>query len=442
MRSTTGGGLRCYKSSVPSRDLIEGLLRVRKRQLSLFEDLEGTQLLGEKEHHLEPPIWEMGHVAWFQEVFLLRKLDGLPPILPQGDSMYDSFHVSYKIRWDHDFPNKARTLEYASEVLQRCVERLEGRPPTDEETSLYTLVAAHEAMHTENLMAIRQKLGLPIRAAQARALAVDPDFEPHDVAVPGGVFQLGATPGEGFVLDNEMWGHDVELAPFRISATAVTNADYAHFLDAGGYETRSLWNKDDWNWRRRAEATGPLYWEKRDGVWHENRFGEWQALRPWHPVCHINLHEARAYCRFAERRLPTEAEWEMAASWDPLTKTKRRFPWGDTAPQAELVHMDLEAWGTTDVRAKELGDSALGCRQMIGNVWEWTSSKFAPYPGFEQGAYKDYSVPYFHKKPVLRGGAWATDPLLIRNTWRNFFIKHRCNVFAGLRTCAQDEGPA
>jgi iron(II)-dependent oxidoreductase len=126
----------------------------------------------------------------------------------------------------------------------------------------------------------------------------------------------------------------------------------------------------------------------------------------------------------------------MAASWDPEAQVKRHYPWGQTPPRAEQAHMDIAAGGTVDVRAKAAGDSPLGCRQMLGNVWEWTSSKFAPYPGFEQGAYEDYSVPYFHKKPVLRGGAWATDPLLIRNTWRNFFIKHRRNIFAGLRTCA------
>ncbi len=420
-----------------SADLITALQRVRKRQLSVFEDIEAPHLIGQQEHHLEPPIWEMGHVAWFQELFLLRKLDGREPILPAGDSIYDSFHVSYKLRWDHDFPDKARTLAYAREILDRCVSRLEGRPASSkEEVGLYTLVAAHEAMHTENLMAVRQNIGLPPELGEALEDPIDVDYQPHDISVPGGAFVLGAAADQGFVLDNEKWGHTVEVEPFKISSTVVTNADYAEFLDAGGYSTRSLWNKDDWNWRRRAEITAPLYWEKRAGVWHEKRFGNYQPCRPWHPVCHLNLHEARAYCRFAKRRLPTEAEWEMAASWDPADKRKRLYPWGDELPTAERVHMSLQSCGTTDVRAKSQGDSAVGCRQMLGNVWEWTATKFSAYPGFEQGAYEDYSVPYFDKKPVLRGGAWATDPLLIRNTWRNFFIKHRRNTFAGLRTCA------
>jgi iron(II)-dependent oxidoreductase len=383
----------------------------------------------------------MGHVAWFQEMFILRRLDGCEPILAKGDSMYDSFKVSYKIRWDHDFPDKAGTLAYAREVLDRCIDRLEGRSPSAEERSLYLLVAAHEMMHTENLMGVRQSLGYEpaheFASAELLAQDLDPSYQPRDIEVPGGTFTLGASRDQGFVLDNETWAHEVEVAPFQICSTAVSNAEFAEFLDAGGYQTRSLWNKDDWNWRRREGAEAPLYWKKIDDVWHERRFGSWAPLRPWHPVCHINLHEARAYCRFAGRRLPTEAEWEMAASWDPENGSKRLYPWGEELPSSATVHMDLPSGGTVDVRCKGAGDSAFGCRQMLGNVWEWTSSKLTPYPGFEQSAYENYSLPYFGKKPVLRGGAWSTDPLLIRNTWRNFFIKHRRNIFAGLRTCAE-----
>jgi len=246
---------------------------------------------------------------------------------------------------------------------------------------------------------------------------------------------LGASPTQGHVLDTEMWEHTVTLPPFRIANTPVCNQDFAEFLNAGGYRTRSLWNKDDWNWRRRQNIETPLYWKKLDGVWHEKHNGSWCPIRPWYPICNINLHEARAFCRFANRRLPSEAEWEMAASWNPQTKTKNIFPWGNSqAPFAQL-----QAGDTADVRAFPEGDSALGCRQMLGNVWEWTSDKLHPYPGYKPGPYADYSAPYLGKKPVLRGGSWATAPALIRNTWRNFFIKHRRNIFAGLRTCALEK---
>ena len=415
--------------------LAASLRDARARQLSIFEDLSEQEQLGTQEHHLEPPIWEMGHVAWFQELYLLRQMQGNAAILSQGDSVYDSFNVSYKKRWSHDFPSTEETLSYAQEVLDRCLARLSDTPLSDKSAIIYQLAIAHEQMHTENLMAVRRQM----HYGTSRSISnsdIDDGYLAFDVKLPGGEFQLGARRDRGFTLDNEQWAHPVQVAPFSISSTPVTNAEFAEFLDADAYKTRSLWTKDGWNWRRRSDIGGPLYWKKSDGQWLEHHYNEWQPIRPWHPVCHINLHEARAFCRFAGRRLPTEAEWEMAASFDPQTQEKRLFPWGDSPPDSSRVHMDLECRGTTDVRAKAAGDSALGCRQMVGNVWEWTSSKLVPYPGFEPGVYADYSQPYLGIKPVLRGGSWATHPGLIRNTWRNFFIKHRRNIFAGMRTCA------
>jgi iron(II)-dependent oxidoreductase len=176
------------------------------------------------------------------------------------------------------------------------------------------------------------------------------------------------------------------------------------------------------------------------GRWYESRFGETVALAPWHPVVHVNWYEAQAYCRWAHRRLPTEAEWEMAATFDPMTGRKRRFPWGDAPPAAEQASLDFRPGGVIDVRALPAGDSPVGCRQMIGNVWEWVDDTFAPYPGFECDPYKEYSQPYFGRKKVLRGGAWATRSRLIRSTWRNFYMRHRRNIFAGFRTCAVTDG--
>jgi len=377
----------------------------------------------------------MGHVAWFQEHYLLRALDHAAPLMAGGDNIYDSFNVSYKLRWSHDFPNKQETLDYAREVLERSITRLEGREPSENERYLYQLVADHERMHSENILSVRKQLGYAMDQAPSTFDAVV--FEQQDCRIQSGTYVLGAEPDAPYVLDNEQWAHPVELDAFAIANTPVTNAEFAEFLDAAGYRTRSLWDRDGWNWRRRNNIGGPLYWQKRDGVWHERHFATWTPIRPHHPICHINLNEARAYCRFVGRRLPSEAEWEVAATYDPKTKTKRPFPWGDAEPSDSLVHMDIAYGGTTDVRDKAAGDSPHGCRQMIGNVWEWTDSKLVPYPGFSPGPYEDYSRPYLGKKPVLRGGAWPTSQELIRSTWRNFFIKHRRNIFAGLRTCAR-----
>jgi ergothioneine biosynthesis protein EgtB len=414
--------------------------------LELFEGLTAAQLRGEQGHFLEPPIWEIGHVGWFQEYWLLRHLDKAEPVRPGSDAIYDSFNVSYRLRWSHDYPSRGETLEYISEVLQRSIGRLEGRDPSDEETYFYTLAALHEDMHAENLTQILTSLGyaqpkLSLFDAAAANPPVDDTWQPHDVDVCGDTFMLGAAKDEPFVFDNEKWAHPVVVQPFRISAATVTNREFQAFVDDGGYLRRELWGARGWDWRRRAGIEHPLFWVLGGAQWMERSFDRTAPLRPWHPVASVSWFEAQAYCKWARRRLPTEAEWEMAASFDPRTGTKRRYPWGESAPTPEQANLDQRGGGTVDVRALSAGDSALGCRQMIGNVWEWVADTFAPYPGFVCDPYKEYSQPYFGTKKVLKGGAWTTRGRLVRNTWRNFFMRQRRNIFAGFRTCAlNDEG--
>ena len=425
-----------------SKELLAALTDARRLELELFDGVADSQLIGEKAHFLEPPIWEIGHVGWFQEYWILRNLDGAPPLLPGSDGIYDSFNVSYRLRWDHRYPSRSETLDYITRVLERSVGRIEGREPTEEERYFYTLATLHEDMHAENLTLILQTLGfsrpnLSSFQRAARDPPVDEAYQPKDVAVPGGTFELGASRSEPFVFDNEKWAHPVVVAPFRISSTPVTNAQFQAFVDSGGYRRRELWSGRGWDWRRRSSIEGPLFWIKDERGWCERLFDEIVLLRPWHPVACVSWWEVEAFCKWAHRRLPTEAEWEMAASFDPQTGVKRRFPWGDGLPVPEQANLDHRAGGTVDVRALPAGDSALGCRQMIGNVWEWVDDTFEPYPGFVCEPYKEYSQPYFGTKKVLKGGCWATRTRLIRSTWRNFYMRHRRNIFAGFRTCAE-----
>ena len=427
----------------PAADpLLAALLDARRVELELLEGLDAAQMLGARQHFVEPPIWEMGHVGWFQEYWLLRHLDGAATLLPGSDGIYDAFNVSYTQRWEHAFPAREATLDYITEVLRRSVGRLESREPGAADAYFYTLAAQHEDMHAENLTLIRRTLGYPLPRLSlldpaAAAPPVDPTYKPHDVAVPGGTFLLGASPAEPFVFDNEKWAHAVTVAPFRIATTPVTNAEYAAFVDDGGYRRRELWSHRGWEWRRRENAQHPLFWTSGGDGWYECRFGDEARLEPWHPVAHVNWYEAEAWCRWAGRRLPTEAEWEMAATLEPATGRKRRFPWGDAAPRPEHANLDYRAGSTVDVRALPAGDSSVGCRQMIGNVWEWVDDTFEPYPDFVCDPYQEYSQPYFGKKKVLKGGAWTTRSRLIRATWRNFFVRHRRNVLAGFRTVAR-----
>jgi len=420
--------------------LVDALLDARRVELGLLDGLTDEQMLGARAHFLEPPIWEMGHVGWFQEWWIGRHLDGAAPLRPGSDGIYDSFNVSYTRRWEHAYPSRRETLADITEILGRSVARLKPGPASAVEAYFYTLAAHHEDMHAENLALILQTLGYRRPApARGRPASLPPGLAelPRDVAVPGGTFALGASPDEPFVFDNEKWAHPVEVAPFRIAITPVTNAEFQGFVDDDGYRRREFWGRRGWDWRRRERAEQPLFWVRGDDRrWYERRFEVVAPLDPWHPVVHVNWYEAQAYCRWAGRRLPTEAEWEMAATVDPVTGRKRRFPWGDEPPTPERASLDFDAGGTSDVRAFGAGDSPVGCRQMIGNVWEWVEDTFEPYPGFVCDPYREYSLPYFGSKKVLRGGCWATRSRLIRSTWRNFYMRHRRNIFAGFRTVA------
>lgn len=431
--------------SIQAKELAQNLLDARRRELEVLAGLNDEQMFGSRMRIIEPPIWEMGHVGWFQEHWILRNLDKTAPIKPAAYKLYDSFNIPNAERWELVFPSRQETLDYITAVLERCLQRLEGRELTDEDIYFYHLATNHEDMHGETMVHIRQTLGYsrpPITQTRPTLSEIDLDFEPHDVAIPGGVFMLGATPDMGFVFDNEKWAHPVEIAPFYISATPVTNAQFQAFVEAGGYQDRACWSDEGWAWREQARAKRPVFWEPNgDGRRCVRTFDRYVPLEPYLPMVNVNFYEATAYCAWAGRRLPTEAEWELAASGEPtadgrgFSAVKRIYPWGNDFPSPDNANLDSAALGAIDVRALPQGDSAFGCRQMIGNIWEWTADTFEAYPGFEIDPYETYSAPSFGQQKVLRGGCWVTRSRVIRNTWRNFYTPDRNNIFAGFRTC-------
>jgi len=396
--------------------LSQQLRDARRRTRLLTGDLEGPQLFGPKLAIVNPVLWELGHVAWFQEHWCLRlRADESlsESILDGADALYDSAKVAHDTRWDLPLPDLSATLEFQDRVLDRVLARLEREP--DNEWFLYFVQLAlfHEDMHAEAFHYTRQTLGYadPLdRDNAAGKGALDGDVE-----LPGGEFLLGAARNSGFHFDNEKWAHRVKLEPFRIARAPVTNAQFLEFVRDGGYSRRDLWSTEGWNWKDRAR--GPRYWVERDGEWLERRFDEEVRLDGDLPVMHVNWHEANAYCRHSGRRLPSEAEWEMAAAFSRVTPA------------------NLGGSGRVPVGEFAEGDSFAGCRQMLGNVWEWTSSTFAPYPGFVCDPYREYSEPWFGTHRVLRGGSFTTPARLITNTWRNFYTPDRGDIFAGFRTC-------
>lgn len=304
------------------------------------------------------------------------------------------------------------------------------------------LAAFHEEMHCEAFTYTRQTLGYPAPRDMRDAPASAGGPWPGDVEIPGGILMLGAQPAEGgFVFDNEKWAHPVEVAPFRMARAAVTNAEFAAFVEDGGYRRRDLWSEAGWEWRERCEAHVPVYWRKEGTAWLSRRYDRWEKLPPHAAIIHVNWYEADAYCRWAGRRLPSEAEWEWAAATTPHAADKRRYPWGDApAASPEMANLYGAAGGPIGAGDYPQGDSAWGCRQMFGNVWEWTADWFGPYPGFVADPYREYSAPWFGDHKVLRGGCFATRGTLLRNTWRNFYTPDRRDVYAGFRTCAIDGG--
>ncbi|HEY5941107.1 MAG TPA: SUMF1/EgtB/PvdO family nonheme iron enzyme, partial [Gemmatimonadales bacterium] len=255
---------------------------------------------------------------------------------------------------------------------------------------------------------------------------------------PGGEVEIG-TDDRSAAYDNERGRHRVKMAPFSIDQHPVTNSDFVIFIAAGGYSAREYWSDAGWKWLSESGAQAPLYWSWVDGSWMTRSMDQTGPVPPSHPVCHVSYYEAEAFARFAGKRLPTELEWEAAASWDSSTGTKRSYPWGEQPPTKDLANVDQLSFGTRAVGSYPRNVSPLGCYGMIGDVWEWTSSDLSPYPGFQSFPYREYSEVFFGPEyKVLRGGSWATRPGAIRNTFRNWDYPIRRQIFSGFR-CARDD---
>ena len=429
--------------TVTTDELAEWVREAAQRLTELVSDLDDAQLRPPVLPIVNPLLWEIGHVTWFQEAFVLRGALREPPLVERADALWDSAAIPHDTRWSLHLPSREEMHRYITDVTDRVIDGLWGPWSTRQLRYVTRYTVHHHDMHTEALTYTRQTLAYPpptlstietVDAEQAGPLTGDAD-------IPGGTFLLGADRDTGFVHDNEKWAHPVQVEPFGLARAPVTQAEYAAFVEDGGYRRRELWDVDGWEWRRHAAAEHPVYWQPGRAGWQRRDFDQWVPLEPDRPVSHVCWHEATAYARWAGRRLPTEAEWEAAALAEPdaaggLKPHKRRFPWGDEPVTTGRANLDWRHMGTADVAAYPEGDSAFGCRQLLGNLWEWTASTFTAYPGFEQDVYRDNSVPSFGSRKVLRGGAWATRARLAHGTIRNYFTPDRRDVLAGFRTAA------
>jgi len=438
--------------------LLDELELARSRTSELIRSLPEDKLDVPYHPGVNPPLWEMGHAAFFYEVFVFNLLDGTPSYDPSMDDLWDSFHIEHTDRWRRDlFPGREETLEYFNTIYDRVAERIRARALTDQELYLYRYGIFHQNMHIESLIWCRQTVGYPAppdfkgdRPAPGEPVAGDVDIPagPWLIGMPG---ESGAYATDDFAFDNEKPRFEVELEPFEISRTPVSNREFQAFVDDGGYRRPELWSFGGRKWLETeidvALVHGcseplmrapkhPLYWRWHEGQWQERLFDQWQPLAPDAPVTHVTYWEAEAWCQWAGRRLPTEFEWEVAALANRAGESFRRYPWGNQAPDAMLADMDGRNMAQNPVWDYPAGESPFGCRQMVGSVWEWTSNQFLPYDGFKVDMYPFMSTLQFGDHKVTKGGSCATSSNLIRGTYRQAYLPLRNDVYTGFRTCA------
>jgi gamma-glutamyl hercynylcysteine S-oxide synthase len=422
-------------------DVVRDLERARARTLHLT-DLDDPTLLRQHDPLMSPLVWDLAHVGQQEELWLLRGGDPARPgmLPPEVDSLYDAFKHRRADRPSLPLLPPVEARAYDHEVRGRVLDLIE-RTPADE---LFTaaMVVQHEEQHDETMFATLQlRSGPPVLLPRA---ALPPGRPAGDdrVFVPGGEFVLGVDGGdEPTALDNERPAHIVDVGPFYLGRLPVSNRQWQEFMADGGYGRRELWSAPGWAHRAEAGLERPQFWAA-DGT--RLRFGVQEQVPPDEPVQHICYYEAEAYARWAGGRLPTEAEWEKACAWDPAARARRRWPWGEQAPSAERANLGGVGLRPAPVGAYPAGASAYGAEQLIGDVWEWTSSDFAPWPGFTPMIYKDYSEPFFGPDyKVLRGGSFAVSTVASRGTFRNWDYPIRRQIFSGFRTArsAQLEAP-
>ena len=428
--------------------LSSALKDARSRTIALVDDLDEQQLMGEILPTVNPLRWEIAHAAYFHETWVLRHLGGHPPLNKDSDALFDSIEIAHKDRWDLPLPSMRDTYEYMNEVLEHELELLNKIELNKHAKYFYLLALFHEDMHNEAFLCTRQTLAYPKPAFMIENNAENKivEIRNEDLDIPGGTFYMGAERNEEFIFDNEKWAHEVHVAPFVIAKYAVSNEQFLEFVEAGGYQNEKFWSSDGWKWLQKNKLAHPIYWNKdSDACWYVRLFDQWQPLNSMHAVSHISWYEAQAFCNWCKRRLPTESEWEFAAAChanEIQTKQveKTIYPECISLGGGEFVNqhanLDCAVLGTTAVGDFAETDNDFGCRQMFGNVWEWTSSNFEPYPGFSPDWYTEYSRPLFSETKVLRGGAWPTRSRMLRTTLRNYYGPGRNDVFAGFRTCA------
>ncbi len=420
--------------------LAADLERTRARSVLLTDAVDDADLVRQHSPLMSPLVWDLAHVGNQEELWLVRDVGGREPVRQDIDHLYDAFRHPRRSRPQLPLLGPAEARAYVGTVRDKALDVLD-RVPLEGRTLVadgfaFGMIVQHEQQHDETMLATHQlRLGPPVLTASPPPAAKVPVA--GEVLIPGGPFTMG-TSTEPWALDNERPAHTVHVPAFFIDAAPVTNGQYLEFIAGGGYHQPQWWSAAGWRHRTEAGLEAPMHWRRDGDGWAYTRFGRIERVAPDEPVVHVCFYEAQAYATWAGKRLPTEAEWEKAARFDPATGQSRRYPWGDEPPGPHRANLGQRHLSPAAVGAYPDGASPLGVHQLIGDVWEWTSTDFHGYPGFTAFPYREYSQVFFGPEyKVLRGGSFGTDAAACRGTFRNWDYPIRRQIFSGFR-CARD----
>jgi len=423
--------------------LLEQFKQTRKRTLDIVKTLEKDDFVVQTAFYMSPPKWHVGHVSWIYEA-IMSKLDKSYEFYSKEFSEYlNSYYQQFGVPHDKGTrgiisrPTVDQIFQYFNNINQRVENFIQSRDLTKDEIKLIAMGSHHECQHQELMVYDLQHLlaeqYIPVKK---NSRPVPKSLEKKTIEIPGGIYVMGYN-GNSFCYDIELPEHKVFLENYKIDAFPITNEQYLEFIEDGGYDSYKFWLSDGWEKVEKNKWDAPMYWEKIEGKWMVRDFLGLREINPNEPVCHVSFYEADAYCKWAGKRLPTEAEWEKAATWDESNQQKTIFPWGNEQPNEQNANLlESNLWGCTEVGSYPDGVSHFGCHQMIGDVWEWTSSEFTGYPGFKSG-FDEYNDKWFTNQKVLRGGSFGTPKMSIRGSYRNFFRLDERWLFCGFR-CAEN----
>ncbi|WP_238544323.1 SUMF1/EgtB/PvdO family nonheme iron enzyme [Gloeocapsa sp. PCC 73106] len=394
-------------------EILTILAQCRQSTLNVLARIDLVQFYQQAHPDFSPVGWHLGHIAFTEAYWILEYLAGLPPIFPEYKSLFAA----------DGLPKSQRQYLPAPEIIQNYLNIVRSKviayleiAPLESQERLWRWLIQHESQHGETIALILHLWGDRSTTSTTEFNPVTPAM----VTIPAGEIYLGSNRIEA--QDNERPVTLVHLDSYLLDQYPVTCKEYKIFIEAGGYQNPQWWSQGGWDWLQANSITQPLYWDH---------------LPSDYPVYGVSWYEAQAYAQFAGKRLPTEAEWEKAASWDLVKNKKYDYPWGDIPPTCENCNYNLNLGGISPVNAYPLGRSPVGCYDMLGNVWEWTASSFSGYPGFESYPYRGYSQAYFDgKHRVLKGGSWATRSWALRTSFRNWYYPEVRQILAGFR-CAQ-----